>query len=170
MKSIGGGALFRELLARYKEAWEERDANLAIGMFTRDATYLEDPFDKRPISGLREIRDYWAQVPRFQRNISFKHGPVFHLEGSRAGAPNGRHAIRRSRQENESGFEGYCFVNSQGDGFVGFGSTGILEVGVRLFPLRLYRDGLNGLFPRERTPGKPTSKCHEIAPAITGRL
>ncbi len=83
MKSIGMRAVFRELLAGYKEAWEEHDANLAVGMFTREATYLEDPFDKRPISGLREIRDYWAQVPRFQRNISFKHGPVFHLEGSR---------------------------------------------------------------------------------------
>lgn len=76
------GTIFREILDKYKDAWEKRDPDLAVTMFTPDASYREDPFDKRPMRGLSEIREYWAQVPRLQKSISFKHGPVFHLEGS----------------------------------------------------------------------------------------
>jgi len=77
------GRVFGLILAKYKRAWEKRDPRLATELFTPDATYREDPFDRRPMRGLGEIRDYWAKVPRFQKNIRFTHGPVFHLGQSR---------------------------------------------------------------------------------------
>jgi hypothetical protein len=33
-----------EFLIKYKEAWETRNADLAVGLFTRDAEYRQDPF------------------------------------------------------------------------------------------------------------------------------
>jgi len=77
------GRVFESILVKYKRAWERRDPRLAVELFTPDATYREDPFDERPMRGLGEIRDYWARVPRFQRNIRFTHGPVFRLGQSR---------------------------------------------------------------------------------------
>ena len=77
------GRVFSRILAKYKMAWERRDPDLAIEPFTRDATQREDPFDQRPTRGLREIRDYWAKVPRFQKNIRFTYRPVFRLGRSK---------------------------------------------------------------------------------------
>ena len=48
--------IFQRVLTEYKKAWETRDPDLAIRLFTPDATYQEDPFDTRPMRGLREIR------------------------------------------------------------------------------------------------------------------
>ena len=77
---LGTKRVFEKLLSRYKKAWELRDPDLALELFTPDATYKEDPFDPRPLKGHREIRRYWAQVPKFQKNIAFRYGPVFSLE------------------------------------------------------------------------------------------
>jgi hypothetical protein len=77
------GRVFNRILSKYKKAWEKRDPQLATELFTPDATYREDPFDKRPMRGIREIRDYWTKVPKFQRNIRFSHGPVFRVGRSR---------------------------------------------------------------------------------------
>lgn len=74
--------LFKKILSQYKTAWEKRDPDLAVKLFTANATYQEDPFDTRPLRGRREIQAYWAQVPKYQRNISFTYRPVFQLVGS----------------------------------------------------------------------------------------
>lgn len=52
-------------------------------LFAPGATYREDPFDSKPLAGLREIRDYWAAVPKYQKSISFNYGPTFHLADSK---------------------------------------------------------------------------------------
>ncbi len=75
-------ALFEKILSQYKAAWENRDPDLAVKLFTANATYREDPFDTRPLRGRRAIYAYWSQVPKYQRNISFAYGPVFQLQGS----------------------------------------------------------------------------------------
>lgn len=80
--SMNRGIVFERILAKYKKAWEARDPDRAIRLFTPDATYHEDPFDTRPMRGLREIREYWAEVPKFQKNITFTYGPVFRLDQS----------------------------------------------------------------------------------------
>ncbi len=75
--------VFERILAKYKKAWETRDPDMAIELFSPGATYREDPFDRKPVRGLQQIRNYWAQVPKFQKNIRFFYGPVFRLGQSR---------------------------------------------------------------------------------------
>jgi hypothetical protein len=58
-------------LARYKEAWEQRDPARAAALFTENAPYHEMPFDA-PKAGRRGIRDYWATVTADQRDVDFK--------------------------------------------------------------------------------------------------
>jgi uncharacterized protein (TIGR02246 family) len=58
-------------LARYEQAWEQRDPAQAAALFTADAPYHEMPFDA-PKTGRTGIRDYWATVTADQRNVDFK--------------------------------------------------------------------------------------------------
>jgi len=57
-------------LARYGEAWEQRDPQLAAALFTESAPYHEMPFDA-PKAGRAGIREYWAQVTADHRNVRF---------------------------------------------------------------------------------------------------
>jgi len=72
-------------LARYEEAWEQRDPALAAALFTEDAAYHEMPFDA-PKAGRAGIREYWATVTADQRNVDFNAHVV---------AVNGRTAVAR---------------------------------------------------------------------------
>jgi ketosteroid isomerase-like protein len=58
-------------LARYAQAWEQRDAAQAAALFTESAPYHEMPFDA-PKAGRAGIRDYWTTVTADQRNVDFK--------------------------------------------------------------------------------------------------
>jgi hypothetical protein len=58
-------------LARYEQAWEQRDPAQAAALFTDNAPYHEMPFDA-PKAGRTGIRDYWATVTADQRNVDFK--------------------------------------------------------------------------------------------------
>lgn len=58
-------------LARYGQAWEQRDPDQAAALFTGNAPYHETPFDA-PKAGRAGIRDYWATVTADQRNVAFK--------------------------------------------------------------------------------------------------
>jgi hypothetical protein len=62
-------------LARYKQAWEQRDPAQAAALFTENAPYRETPFDA-PKAGRPGIRDYWATVTADQRNVDFKSAVV----------------------------------------------------------------------------------------------
>jgi ketosteroid isomerase-like protein len=72
-------------LARYEQAWEQRDPAQAAALFTDDAPYHEMPFDA-PKAGRVGIRDYWATVTADQRNIDFT---------SRVIAVNGQTGVAR---------------------------------------------------------------------------
>jgi uncharacterized protein (TIGR02246 family) len=69
-------------LERYGRAWERKDPNAAITLFTEDATYRETPFDE-VMSGREAIRAYWQQIPDTQDDISFG-SEVLHAGGDRA--------------------------------------------------------------------------------------
>jgi hypothetical protein len=58
-------------LARYEQAWEQRDPAQAAALFTENAPYHEMPFDA-PKTGRAGIRDYWATVTADQRDVDFK--------------------------------------------------------------------------------------------------
>ena len=72
-------------LARYEEAWEQRDSALAAALFTENAAYHEMPFDA-PKAGRAGIRDYWTTVTADQRDVDFK---------SQIVAVDGRTAVAR---------------------------------------------------------------------------
>jgi len=57
-------------LARYKDAWEQRDPERAAALFTENAPYHEMPFDP-PKAGRSGIHDYWATVTADQRDVDF---------------------------------------------------------------------------------------------------
>jgi nuclear transport factor 2 (NTF2) superfamily protein len=60
----------KKFLAKYKKAWETRDADLAASLFTRDAHYRQGPFTA-PITGREAIHDYWAGATGRQEDIHF---------------------------------------------------------------------------------------------------
>ena len=72
-------------LARYEEAWEQRDPARAAALFTENAPYHEMPFDA-PKAGRGGIRDYWAKVTADQRDVDFTSSVV---------AVNGKTGIAR---------------------------------------------------------------------------
>jgi ketosteroid isomerase-like protein len=65
----------RHFLAKFKKAWETRDADLAAGLFTRDAQYKQDPFSEAVV-GREAIHDYWAGATGRQEDIHFTVGSV----------------------------------------------------------------------------------------------
>ena len=64
---------YDEWLERYRKAWIERDADLAGSLFTEDAIYREQPFQK-PFVGRDAIRQYWYTVTRGQSAIELTYG------------------------------------------------------------------------------------------------
>ncbi len=60
----------KHFLAKYKEAWETHNSDLAASLFTRDAHYKVDPFGES-IVGREAIHDYWAGATRGQEDIHF---------------------------------------------------------------------------------------------------
>lgn len=72
---------FATWLERYKQAWEQRDAQRAGALFTVDATYHEMPFDA-PMQGRAAIEAYWTRVTAGQSDIRFGYD-VLGCEGDR---------------------------------------------------------------------------------------
>jgi SnoaL-like protein len=64
-------AALEHWLARYEQAWEQRDPSQAAALFTENAPYHEMPFDA-PKAGRNGIHAYWATVTADQRNVDFK--------------------------------------------------------------------------------------------------
>jgi ketosteroid isomerase-like protein len=57
-------------LAGYEEAWETRDAQKAVKLFTSDAQYLVDPYSA-PFAGHESIHNYWSTVTADQSDVDF---------------------------------------------------------------------------------------------------
>jgi len=61
---------FRGWLEAYRKAWEERNPQIVVKLFSTDAICRESPFEE-PIRGLDAILDYWAHVPKTQDQVRF---------------------------------------------------------------------------------------------------
>lgn len=72
---------FDRWLQAYGSAWESRDPEAAVGLFTSDALYYETPFDE-PARGSEGIRMYWAESTGRQRGVGFR-GQVLAVSGLR---------------------------------------------------------------------------------------
>lgn len=71
---------FEQWLSDYKRAWETRDAELAVRLFTPDASYREQPFEPAQ-HGQDGVRSYWTAATADQRDIQFT-SSVLALNGS----------------------------------------------------------------------------------------
>lgn len=60
------------IMEDYRRAWEHKDADLLLTLFTEDATYHENPFNE-PLVGHDAIRKYWQRVVMTnQKDIRFR--------------------------------------------------------------------------------------------------
>lgn len=66
-----------DFLAKYKQAWETRNADLVASLFTRDAQYTSGPFGE-PILGREAIHDHWNSATKGQEDIRFAVSNSFH--------------------------------------------------------------------------------------------
>ncbi len=62
---------FRSWLEAYKAAWERRDPDAAVALFSDMAVYHEAPF-REPMRGRDVIRAYWEHIPRTQEQVNFQ--------------------------------------------------------------------------------------------------
>ena len=59
------------IMNTYRRAWERRDATLLLRVFTRDATYQENPF-RAPFAGREAIGRYWKEATGRHRDVQFE--------------------------------------------------------------------------------------------------
>lgn len=71
-----------EWVAAYGAAWEAKDADAVVRLFTPDADYREAPYDEA-FHGHAGIRDYWTRVTATQEDVRFRFGKVI-SDGDRA--------------------------------------------------------------------------------------
>jgi SnoaL-like domain len=60
----------RDWLEGFARAWETRDPELVVPLFTERASYREGPFEQ-PLIGVDELRAYWSRLPPAREDISF---------------------------------------------------------------------------------------------------
>lgn len=60
----------QDVLARFKQAWEQRDPDRMLELFADEAEYRPDPFEP-PLSGANAIRAYWNEVAAEQAHVDF---------------------------------------------------------------------------------------------------
>lgn len=58
----------------YRRAWEERDPEAVVALFTEDASYRSSPFREPPNLGHDGIRAYWAQATASQEDVEVEMG------------------------------------------------------------------------------------------------
>jgi hypothetical protein len=100
-------------LGAYKRAWEDRDPVAAADLFTADAAYHETPFDE-PSRGRDGIFEYWSDVPRTQRGISFSYEILATTENG--GVAHWRASFLRLPADDPVELDGIFLVKLDADG------------------------------------------------------
>ena len=60
----------QDALARFKNAWQQRDVDRIVELYAEDAQYRLDPFAE-PLEGSVEIRKHWNDVVATQNHVDF---------------------------------------------------------------------------------------------------
>lgn len=60
----------QDLLERYKRAWEKRDPDVALALFSDHAELRLDPFEE-PAHGANEIHAIWNDIAATQDHVEF---------------------------------------------------------------------------------------------------
>lgn len=62
----------KQVMKKYKKAWEKQDSNLILECFTKNGIYQESPLSK-PYKSHKEIKRFWDKnVCKYTSNIKFK--------------------------------------------------------------------------------------------------
>ena len=64
--------IFKTWLEAYGRAWQERDPQAAAELYAENGTYQVTPF-LQPLQGHEPIRDYWDEVARTEKDITFSY-------------------------------------------------------------------------------------------------
>lgn len=76
-------SVLEHFLDGYRIAWEERDSDALVKLFTTDAEYRDDPY-QRGHQGSDGIREYWTTTTSTQADISVRWGNVTITAGNLA--------------------------------------------------------------------------------------
>ncbi len=68
--------LGRQLIDTFGKGWEKLRAEVIATVYADDAVFIETPFSA-PLRGLDAIRQYWADVPYHQSEITFSSGEIY---------------------------------------------------------------------------------------------
>jgi ketosteroid isomerase-like protein len=60
----------QDLLERYKQAWEQRDPDLAMELYRDDAEHRDHPF-REAVRGANDIRAMWNDIAVNEANVEF---------------------------------------------------------------------------------------------------
>jgi ketosteroid isomerase-like protein len=63
-----------EWVEEYARAWEEKDAEAVVALFTEDAEYRSGPFREPPNVGSDGIRAYWTRACSAQQDTRVRMG------------------------------------------------------------------------------------------------
>ena len=61
-------------ISAYGRAWETRDSDAVVALFTEEATYRSSPFREPPNRGHDGIRAYWEQATGSQDDVEVEMG------------------------------------------------------------------------------------------------
>jgi hypothetical protein len=74
----------QEWVDAYAQAWRDRDADAAAGLFTEDSSYRAHPLQE-PHLGAPGVHDYWSGVTATQDRVDVRMGrPIESEDGRRA--------------------------------------------------------------------------------------
>jgi ketosteroid isomerase-like protein len=75
----------KEVMKKYKKAWEEQNTNLILECFTEKGIYQESPLAK-PYYGHKEIKKFWNNiVVNNTKNIHFELGKCYVSNDNKTG-------------------------------------------------------------------------------------
>lgn len=68
--------LGRQLIDTLGKGWEKLRVDIIATVYADDAVFVETPFTT-PIRGIEAIRQYWADVPYHQSEVTFSTGEIY---------------------------------------------------------------------------------------------
>jgi uncharacterized protein (TIGR02246 family) len=66
---------FKTWLDAYRTAWETRDPQAVLALFSEQAVYVERPYQE-PMRGREAIAEYWSHIPVTQDDVHVRLEPL----------------------------------------------------------------------------------------------
>ncbi len=69
-------ALGRALIDEFGRGWSKGKVDILMSVFSTQVVFLETPFSA-PLRGVGQVREYWADVPLNQSEVTFTSGEIY---------------------------------------------------------------------------------------------